>query len=97
MTQVTDTDIREIKSAIDANTKSIATLSERVESIIKITESNAKAITDLTLEMRLGFANVENKFTKLEGRIDTANARLTSLESNTKAIADLELKLGTLE
>lgn len=97
MTQVTDTDIREIKSAIDANTKSIATLSERVESIIKITESNAKAITDLTLEMRLGFANVENKFTKLEGRIDTANARLTSLESNTKAIADLAEKVGELK
>ena len=56
-----------------------------------------KAITDLTLEMRLGFANVENKFTKLEGRIDTANARLTSLESNTKAIADLAEKVGELK
>ena len=66
MTQATDTDIREIKDLIAANTK---------------------AISDLTLEIRLGFANVDTKFatlreetnvgfTKLEGQINTSEAKL---------------------
>jgi chromosome segregation ATPase len=91
MTQTTDTDIREIKTAID--------------SIAKATEANSKAIVDLTQEMRTGFSNVDTKFTKLDGRIDlletrvlgkfdTVNARLTNLESNTKAVADLAEKIG---
>jgi chromosome segregation ATPase len=91
MTQATDTDIREIKTAI--------------ESIAKATEANSKAIVDLTQEMRTGFTNVDTRFTKLDGRIDTletrvlgkfdtVNARLTNLESNTKAVADLAEKIG---
>jgi ElaB/YqjD/DUF883 family membrane-anchored ribosome-binding protein len=94
MTQVTDTDIRDIKTAI--------------ETIAKATEANTKAIADLTLEMRLGFANTDTKFaeikaeigqveTKLEGKIDTVNARLTNLETNTKNIMDLAEKLGELK
>jgi hypothetical protein len=62
MTQATDTDIREIRTA--------------VESIAKSTEANTKAISDLTLEIRLGFANVDTKFAKLEGKIDTVEAKL---------------------
>lgn len=46
-------------------------------------------ITDLTLEMRLGFAAADKKmevgFTKLEGKIDTINAELTIIKSNQKA------------
>jgi hypothetical protein len=38
--------------------------------------ANSKAIVDLTQEMRLGFANVENKFTKLDGRIDNLETKL---------------------
>jgi hypothetical protein len=62
MTQATDTDIREIRTA--------------VELIAKSTEANTKAISDLTLEIRLGFANVDTKFAKLEGKIDTVEAKL---------------------
>ncbi len=36
----TDTDIREIKTAIEANTKAIATQSDRIEAIIRGTEAN---------------------------------------------------------
>ena len=61
MTSATDTDIREIKTSIDK-------LADRVESIVKATEANTKAITDLTLEMRVGF-------TKLEGKIDTIDVK----------------------
>jgi hypothetical protein len=45
MTQATDTDIREIRTA--------------VESIAKATEANTKAIAELILDIRLGFANVD--------------------------------------
>jgi uncharacterized ion transporter superfamily protein YfcC len=94
MTSATDTDIREIKTA--------------VESIAKATEANTKAISDLTLEMRVGFANIDTKFTKLDGRIDTletrvlgkfetVNAKITNLEANTKAVGDLAEKVGELK
>ena len=62
MTQATDTDIREIRTA--------------VESIAKATESNTKAITDLTIEMRLGFADIKGEFKEVRGLINTAEAKL---------------------
>ena len=91
MTQATDIDIREIKTAIDGNTKaiesiaratesntrSVSGLSDRVESIAKSTEANTKAITDLTLEMRLGFANVNTQIVRLDGKIDNLDTKLT--------------------
>jgi prefoldin subunit 5 len=86
MTQATDTDIREIKSAID-------TLARSVETIARGTEANTKAITDLTLEMRLGFASVDTKLsdirgeikqveTQLEGKIDKLDGKITTLTTN---------------
>jgi hypothetical protein len=58
MTQATDTDIREIKDLIAANTK---------------------AISDLTLEMRVGFAELKGQVNtseaKLEGKIDKLDER----------------------
>jgi hypothetical protein len=54
MTQVSDTDIRDLKQSIEANTK---------------------AIFDLTLEIRLGFANVDTKFATLEGKFDKLDDR----------------------
>ncbi|WP_309734368.1 hypothetical protein [Chamaesiphon sp. OTE_75_metabat_556] len=94
MTQATDTDIREIKTA--------------VESIAKATEANTKAIADLATEVRAGFANVDVRLTKLDGRIDTletrvlgkfdtVNAKITNLEANTKAVGDLAEKVGELK
>jgi Skp family chaperone for outer membrane proteins len=84
MTQATDTDIREIKTAIEANTRTI-------EAIVRGTEANTKAIADLTLEMRVGFANIDTKFAnvdtklaKLEGRIDNLE---TKLEGEIKAVS----------
>jgi hypothetical protein len=62
MTTATDADIQEIKTAIASLTTGI--------------EANTKAIADLTLEIRVGFANVDTKFAKLEGKIDTVGARL---------------------
>jgi hypothetical protein len=62
MTQATDTDIREIRTA--------------VESISKATEANTKAISDLILEMRLGFADVKGEFKEVRGLINTAEAKL---------------------
>ncbi len=69
MTSVTDTDIREIKTAIEANTKAI-------EVIARGTEANTKAIADLTLEMRLGFADIKGEFKEVRGQINTVEAKL---------------------
>jgi hypothetical protein len=69
MTQAADIDIREIKSAI--------------ESIARGTEANTKAIADLATsvtglreEMRVGFATVDTRFTKLEGKIENLDTKL---------------------
>ncbi len=66
MTQATDTDIRELKTAIEA--------------IARGTEANTKAIADLTLEMRLGFGAVQGQITnldtKLSGQITNAESKL---------------------
>jgi chromosome segregation ATPase len=105
MTQATDTDIRELKTAIDGNTRAIAMQSDRIEvigrsteantkavelidrrleALTKTTEANAKAIeantkaiADLTLEMRLGFGNVETKFTEVKGQITNLDTKLS--------------------
>ena len=68
MTQTTNTDIREIKSTVEA-------IDRRIESITKATEANTKAITDLTLEMRLGFANVDTKFSDIRGDIKALESK----------------------
>jgi hypothetical protein len=72
MTAATDSDIREIKTA--------------VESIAKATEVNTKAIADLTTsvtgfreEMRVGFSDIRGQINtveaKLEGKIDKLDER----------------------
>jgi hypothetical protein len=77
MTQSTDTDIKDLKTAI--------------ESIARTTEANAKAIADLTLEIRVGFANVDAKFAVLreemklgfantDKKIDILDTRLAEVE-----------------
>ncbi len=70
MTAATDTDSRELKTA--------------VETIAKSMEANTKAIAELTTsvnglreEMRLGFANIDTRFAKVEGQINTIEAKLT--------------------
>jgi predicted nucleic acid-binding Zn-ribbon protein len=75
MTQATDTDIREIKSAIDANTKSI-------DNIARATEANTKAIADLTTsvtglreEMRVGFSDIRGEIKEVKGQINTLEAK----------------------
>jgi chromosome segregation ATPase len=101
MKQATDQDIRELKTAIEA--------------IGKGTEANTKAIADLTAsvsglreEMRVGFANVETRFTdlkgqinnvetKLEGQIAVCNTKLAGLESTAQKLPDLAEKVGELK
>ncbi len=94
MTSATDTDIREIKTAIDGNTRSIQTIDLRLDTLTKTTEANAKAISDLTNsiiglreEMRVGFSDVKglisNLDTKLSGQITNLD---TKFEERTKGI-----------
>ena len=81
MTQATDTDIRELKTAIDGNTRA-------VDGLIKSTEANASARSDLTLEMRLGFGEVKGQITNLDTRI---SGIITNAESK------LEGKINSLD
>jgi ABC-type transporter Mla subunit MlaD len=94
MAMATNTDIKDIKTAVESNTKTITAQSDRLEAIIRGTEANTKAINDLTQEMRLkfssvenkievGFATVETKLTKLEGQIITLD---TKFDERTKGI-----------
>jgi ABC-type transporter Mla subunit MlaD len=83
MTQATDQDIRELKTAIDA--------------LGKGTEANTKAIADLTAsvsglreEMRVGFAD-------LRGDIKVLDNRLGNLESTAQKLPDLAEKVGELK
>jgi chromosome segregation ATPase len=75
MTQATDTDIRELKTAIDGNTRAIAMQSDRIEVIGRSTEANTKA--------------VELIDRRLEALTKTTEANAKAIEANTKAIADL--------
>jgi methyl-accepting chemotaxis protein len=91
MAQATDTDISNLKTLIEtiaqateANTLAISNLSASFDVITKATEANTKAIADLTAsmtglreEIRVGFANVETRFTKLDGKIENIDTKLT--------------------
>ena len=95
MTQATDTDIRELKTAIDGNTRAIDGIikateanAKATEANAKATEANAKAIADLTLEMRLGFGEVKGQITNLDTRI---SGQITNAESK------LEGKINSLD
>jgi predicted RNase H-like nuclease (RuvC/YqgF family) len=90
MTQATDQDIRELKTAIDA--------------LGKGTESNTKAISDLTVsvsglreEMRVGFANMETRLADVRGDIKVLDNRLGNLESTAQRLPDLAEKVGELK
>jgi hypothetical protein len=87
MTQATDTDIRELKTAIDGNTRSIEALTKTTEANALAIAANTKAIADLTSsvtglreEMRLGFSGVQGQITnldtKLSGQITNAETKL---------------------
>ncbi len=87
MTQSTDRDITEIKSAIesivrstDANTKAIATLSNQ--------------IADLTLEMRLGFANVDIKFSEVRGEIKEVRGDIKVVDTR---LVEVDRKIDKLD
>jgi predicted nucleic acid-binding Zn-ribbon protein len=95
MTMATNTDIKDIKTAVESNTKTIAAQSDRIEAIIRGTEANTKAVNDLTQQMRFNFLdvekkieagldNVEKKLIGLEGKIDTLDARF---DERTKGIS----------
>ena len=75
MTHATETDIRELKTAIDGNTRAITTQSERIEVIGRSTEANTKAVEAIDR--------------RLETLTRSTEANSKAIEANTKAIADL--------
>jgi uncharacterized membrane protein len=69
MTTATDTDIQQIKDLITSGNAATQ------KQIADLAISTQKQIADLTLEMRLGFSNVDTKFTAVreEMRVGFAN------------------------
>ena len=98
MTQATDTDIRELKTAIatlsqgiDGNTRAVEAIDRRIEALTRTTEANAKAISDLTLEMRLGFGSVNTKFTEVSGQITNLGTKLSGQITNAESTLSGEI------
>jgi hypothetical protein len=79
MTQATDRDIAEIKDLIAVNTRSIDSLARITENIARVTEANTKAIADLDKKIEVGFTKIEGQINtveaKLEGKIDKLDER----------------------
>jgi hypothetical protein len=71
----------------------------------QVTNTDIRELKDLIQgldrKMDLGFSDLKGQIntleTKLDGRIDTVNSRLTNIETNTKVIADLAEKVGELK
>jgi hypothetical protein len=72
MTQATDTDIREIKTAIESNTKAIADL--------------VTSVSGLREEMRVGFTEIKGEFREVKEKIEGINGRLVAVENNVKGL-----------
>jgi hypothetical protein len=70
-------------------------LRELRDLIARGTEANTKAISDLTLEMRVGFANIDTKFAKLEGKIDNLETKLFSTRGYFAFKTHSNSRLGT--
>jgi peptidoglycan hydrolase CwlO-like protein len=86
MTQTTDTDIREIKTAIEGNTNAISALSNRVESIVLALDTNTKAIGDLTTSVTGLREEIRVGFTRIDGELKEVNGRLTAVENTVKSL-----------
>lgn len=98
MAMATSIDIEEIKTAIDTiktsvseNTSAIARQSDRIDSIIRLTEANANAINALTQRIELGFLGVNGKIEIGFANVDT---KLTKVETE---LTKLEGKINVLD
>jgi hypothetical protein len=77
MTQATDTDIRELKTAVEAIGRGTEANTKAIEVLVKTTEANTKAIADLTSsvtglreEMRVGFEGIKGQINTLDTKFD---------------------------
>ena len=91
MTQVTDTDIREIKDLIAAGNLSTQKQIDRlfatteastkaIETIAKATEANTKAISDLTASFTGLREEVRVGFTKVEGEFKAFDEKMKGFD-----------------
>jgi hypothetical protein len=83
MTQATDQDIKEIKSAIDANSKAITDL--------------VASVGGLREEMRVGFSDIRGDMKVLDTRLGNLESRMNGLESSAQKVSDLAEKVGELK
>jgi Holliday junction resolvasome RuvABC DNA-binding subunit len=66
------------------------TTTKDIENLVKVTGANAKAITDLTTEMKVGFADVGARLTRLEAQIENL---LKATADNATAITNLTTQM----
>jgi peptidoglycan hydrolase CwlO-like protein len=97
MTQATDVDIRELKSAIEANSHQISDLTTAMRDgfanidakfvlVDTKIEANSHQISDLTTEMRVGFANVDTKFAAVDTKFATVDTKLAEIRGEIKEV-----------
>jgi chromosome segregation ATPase len=89
MTQATDTDIRELKTAI-------ATQSDRIDTIGRGTEANTRAIETLSRTNESVARAIEANTKILATHSERIEGLTKATEANTKAIADLTSSFGGL-
>jgi predicted RNase H-like nuclease (RuvC/YqgF family) len=83
MTQATDQDIRELKTAIDTNSKAITDL--------------VASVGGLREEMRVGFSDIKGDMKVLDTRLGNLESRMNGLESSAQKVSDLAEKVGELK
>ena len=89
MTQATDTDIRELKTAIDGNTRAIEVIGRGTEANTRAIEAIDRRIESLTRTSEANTTTLSTHSERLEGLTKAT-------EANTKAIADLTSSFGGL-
>jgi chromosome segregation ATPase len=103
MAQLKDVDIRDIKTSIDAltrttdaNTQAIQSSLKSLETISRVVENLATSFTDLREETRVGFAHVDTNLSDIRGDIKVLESKIDNVETNlTTKIDNVETNLTT--
>lgn len=96
MPQTTDTSIKELKTAIDGNTRSIATQSDRIEAIVHGTEANTRAIESIDRRLETLTLTTEANTRGIDGLTKTTEANAKAITDLTKTTEGIDRRLEAL-
>jgi chromosome segregation ATPase len=96
MAQATDTDIQELKMAIDGIAKATDANTKAIDANTKAIEANAKAIDTIAKATEANTKAIEANAKAIDTNTKAIEALVKATEANAKAIVDLtlEMKIG---